>query len=114
MLTQKQYQLLIFINQRIKQTGICPSYDEMAQALGVTTRSAPHRIVSSLKDRGFVRPVIQKGARTLEVVRMPDIHSLPQHSLTPDEIAWCLTHPDLVRTLISSTSDDQKDDNAQD
>lgn len=70
MLTPKQHALLVYIDSRIRETGVCPSLDEIAHEIGMRAKSGVHAIVKSLIERGYVR----KGAhrsRCLEVVRMP-------------------------------------------
>ncbi|MEQ8194414.1 MAG: repressor LexA, partial [Rhodospirillales bacterium] len=53
MLTRKQHELLVYIDRRIKQTGVSPSFDEMKQALGLRSKSGIHRLISGLEERGF-------------------------------------------------------------
>src|SRR5260221_8803274 len=71
MLTRKQHQLLLFINQRLNATGVCPSFDEMKDALGLKSKSGIHRLISGLEERGFIRRLPHR-ARALEVVRLPE------------------------------------------
>ncbi len=71
MLTRKQHELLIFINDRITQTGISPSFDEMKEALDLRSKSGIHRLITALEERGFIRRLAHR-ARALEVLRMPD------------------------------------------
>ena len=71
MLTKKQRELLLFINQRLTATGISPSFDEMKDALSLKSKSGIHRLVSGLEERGFVRRLPHR-ARALEVVRLPE------------------------------------------
>src|SRR6187551_1343869 len=71
MLTKKQHELLIFINQRLTATGVAPSFDEMKDALGLRSKSGIHRLISGLEERGFIRR-IQHRARALEVARLPE------------------------------------------
>lgn len=70
MLTQKQYNLLMFINKINKETGQCPSFDEMKDAIGLRSKSGIHSLISSLEERGFIRKIPHK-ARAMEVVRLP-------------------------------------------
>ncbi len=76
MLTKKQHQLLVFIDKRLKETGISPSYDEMKKALDLKSKSGIHRLISALEERGFLRHLPFK-ARALEVLKLPevDMHS---------------------------------------
>ncbi|MBY0430881.1 MAG: transcriptional repressor LexA [Rhodospirillales bacterium] len=71
MLTRKQYELLLFIDQRLKAAGISPSFDEMKDALGLKSKSGIHRLVTGLEERGFIRRLPHR-ARALEVVRLPE------------------------------------------
>ncbi|MCB2096011.1 MAG: transcriptional repressor LexA [Parvularculaceae bacterium] len=71
MLTQKQNQLLRFINERIQETGVSPSFDEMKEALNLRSKSGIHRLITALEERGFLRRLPNR-ARALEVLRLPD------------------------------------------
>lgn len=70
MLTEKQYNLLMFINKVNRETGKCPSFDEMKDAIGLKSKSGIHALVTSLEERNFIRRLPHK-ARAMEVVRMP-------------------------------------------
>ena len=71
MLTPKQKQLLLFINERIEATGVPPSFDEMKEALALKSKSGIHRLVMALEERGFIRRLPHR-ARALEVMKMPE------------------------------------------
>jgi repressor LexA len=71
MLTRKQHELLMFIHERLKETGIPPSFDEMKEALDLASKSGIHRLITALEERGFIRRLPNR-ARALEVLRMPD------------------------------------------
>jgi repressor LexA len=71
MLTKKQHDLLMFINERIMATGVSPSFDEMKDALNLRSKSGIHRLISALAERGFLKRLPNR-ARALEVVRLPD------------------------------------------
>ena len=71
MLTKKQYELLLFIDGRLKETGVSPSFDEMKEALGLRSKSGIHRLMTGLEERGFVRRLPHR-ARALEVLRLPE------------------------------------------
>jgi repressor LexA len=71
MLTRKQHDLLIFIDQHLKRTGFSPSFEEMKDALSLRSKSGIHRLISALEERGFLRRRHHR-ARALEVVRLPD------------------------------------------
>jgi len=72
MLTAKQHELLRFIHDRLGQTGVSPSFDEMREALDLKSKSGVHRLISALEERQFIRRLPNR-ARALEVVRMPEI-----------------------------------------
>ena len=71
MLTKKQKNLLIFINEKLKRTGISPSYDEMRMSLNLKSKSGIHRLISALEERGFIKRLPHK-ARALEVIKLPE------------------------------------------
>ena len=71
MLTRKQHELLMFIHERLKETGVSPSFDEMKEALDLASKSGIHRLITALEERGFLRRLPHR-ARALEVVRMPE------------------------------------------
>jgi repressor LexA len=71
MLTKKQHELLVFINARLQETGVCPSFDEMKDALGLKSKSGIHRLITGLEERGFVRRLPHR-ARALEILRLAD------------------------------------------
>jgi repressor LexA len=76
MLTKKQHELLMFINQRLGATGVSPSFDEMKDALNLRSKSGIHRLISGLEERGFIRRLPHR-ARALEVVKLPDEVAVP-------------------------------------
>ena len=71
MLTRKQHELVCFINDRLTQTGVSPSFEEMKEALDLKSKSGVHRLISALEERSFIRRLPNR-ARALEVLRMPD------------------------------------------
>ncbi len=71
MLTRKQLELLLFINERLKESGVPPSFDEMKDALDLRSKSGIHRLITALEERGFIRRLPNR-ARALEVLRLPD------------------------------------------
>ena len=71
MLTKKQSELLRFINERLKETGVPPSFDEMKDALDLRSKSGIHRLIMALEERGFIRRLPNR-ARALEVLRLPE------------------------------------------
>ena len=76
MLTAKQHELLLFINTRLNESGVSPSFDEMREALDLKSKSGVHRLISALEERGFIRRLPNR-ARALEVVKLPEA-SAPQ------------------------------------
>jgi repressor LexA len=71
MLTRKQYELLMFIHERVRESGVPPSFDEMKDALDLKSKSGIHRLITALEERGFLRRM-EKRARALEIVKLPD------------------------------------------
>jgi repressor LexA len=81
MLTKKQSELLRFIHERLKETGVPPSFDEMKDALFLRSKSGIHRLILALEERGFIRRLPNR-ARALEVLRLPDSASPPETGRT--------------------------------
>ncbi|WP_185982514.1 transcriptional repressor LexA [Aureimonas mangrovi] len=71
MLTRKQHDLLIFINDRLQAAGVPPSFDEMKDALELKSKSGIHRLITALEERGFIRRLPNR-ARALEILRLPE------------------------------------------
>lgn len=71
MLTRKQYELLLFINRRLAEDGVSPSFEEMKDALSLKSKSGIHRLISGLEERGFIRRLAHR-ARALEVIKLPE------------------------------------------
>lgn len=76
MLTEKQFELLSFIHERMKETGIPPSFDEMKEALDLRSKSGIHRLITALEERGFIRRLPHR-ARALEILRLPEVVAQP-------------------------------------
>src|SRR5690606_9526403 len=74
MLTRKQHELLLFIHERLKETGIPPSFDEMKEALDLASKSGIHRLITALEERGFIRRLPNR-ARALEVIKLPEAYT---------------------------------------
>ena len=72
MLTRKQYELLRFINERLKEAGVPPSFDEMKDALDLRSKSGIHRLITALEERGFIRRLPNR-ARAIEVIKLPEV-----------------------------------------
>jgi repressor LexA len=71
MLTKKQHELLMFIHERIRESGVPPSFDEMKDALDLKSKSGIHRLITALEERGFLKRM-EKRARALEIIRLPE------------------------------------------
>ena len=76
MLTRKQHELLCFINDRLSETGVSPSFEEMKEALDLKSKSGVHRLISALEERNFIRRLPNR-ARALEILRLPDAIKTP-------------------------------------
>ncbi len=74
MLTKKQKNLLLFINKKLRSSGVSPSYEEMKESLNLKSKSGIHRLISALEERGFIKRLAHK-ARALEVVKLPETAS---------------------------------------
>src|SRR6187551_2833509 len=87
MLTRKQFELLRFINERLKESGIPPSFDEMKDALDLRSKSGIHRLITALEERGFIRRLPNR-ARAIEVIKLPDQsgQGLGRRGFTPSVI----------------------------
>ncbi len=87
MLTRKQHELLRFIHERLRETGIPPSFDEMKDALDLKSKSGIHRLITALEERGFIRRLPNR-ARALEVIRLPESASgsTGQRRFTPSVV----------------------------
>lgn len=88
MLTKKQYELLRFLNNKIKTNGVAPSFEEMKNAVGLKSKSGIHRLITSLEERGFVRRLPHK-ARALEILKLPENINQPiklKHEFKPNVI----------------------------
>ena len=103
MLTKKQKNLLLFINKRLRSSGISPSYEEMKDSLNLKSKSGIHRLISALEERGFIKRLAHK-ARALEVVKLPETASANDiyNSFSPSVIKGGL---DEANTNIDNGSD---------
>src|SRR5256886_8725862 len=84
MLTKKQHELLMYINQRLAATGVAPSFDEMKDALNLRSKSGIHRLISGLEERGFIRRLAHR-ARALEVIKLPEESAASSAAIGGDE-----------------------------
>ncbi|MBB5534604.1 transcriptional repressor LexA [Rhizobium giardinii] len=88
MLTRKQQELLLFIHERMKESGVPPSFDEMKDALDLASKSGIHRLITALEERGFIRRLPNR-ARALEVIKLPEAYSAslqPKRGFSPSVI----------------------------
>ncbi|HEV7417364.1 transcriptional repressor LexA [Tianweitania sediminis] len=109
MLTRKQMELLTFINQRMKETGIPPSFDEMKEALDLASKSGIHRLITALEERGFIRRLPNR-ARALEVLRLPDSlsPSAGPRKFSPSVIEGSLgKKPEPAKLTRNASNDDE-------
>lgn len=92
MLTRKQHELLRFIHERLRETGVPPSFDEMKDALDLKSKSGIHRLITALEERGFIRRLPNR-ARALEVIRLPESvgAAAGQRRFTPSVVEGGLT-----------------------
>jgi len=105
MLTRKQYELLRFINERLKEAGVPPSFDEMKDALDLRSKSGIHRLITALEERGFIRRLANR-ARAIEVIKLPDTNAAgasARRGFTPSVIEGNLGK---VRSSSPANSDD--------
>ncbi len=72
MLTRKQLELLRFVHERLTETGVPPSFDEMKDALDLRSKSGIHRLITALEERGFIRRLPNR-ARAIEVIKLPEL-----------------------------------------
>ena len=94
MLTKKQFELLLFINERLKETGVSPSFDEMKEALNLKSKSGIHRLITALEERGFIKRLAHR-ARALDVIKLPD------------SMSTSLTAPSRTTTRPPAANDDR-------
>src|SRR5690606_16777929 len=92
MLTRKQQELLLFIHERMKESGVPPSFDEMKDALDLASKSGIHRLITALEERGFIRRLPNR-ARAIEVIKLPEAYSSslqPRRGFSPTVIEGSL------------------------
>ncbi|KZD24539.1 transcriptional repressor LexA [Tardiphaga sp. 1201_B9_N1_1] len=114
MLTRKQYELLRFIDQRLKEAGVPPSFDEMKDALDLRSKSGIHRLITALEERGFIRRLPNR-ARAIEVIKLPELGApvtggTGRRGFTPSVIEGTLGK---VRSAASIASNSGDDDNGR-
>ena len=100
MLTKKQKNLLLFINKKIRSTGVSPSYEEMKNFLNLKSKSGIHRLISALEERNFIRRLAHK-ARALEVLRLPETASANDiyNSFSPSVIKGGLDSENVKKNI---------------
>ena len=106
MLTRKQQELLLFIHERMKESGVPPSFDEMKDALDLASKSGIHRLITALEERGFIRRLPNR-ARALEVIKLPEAYSgglQPRHGFSQSGIESTLDK--AKRTPATAANDD--------
>lgn len=103
MLTAKQNQLLHYIAERLNESGVSPSFDEMKDALGLKSKSGIHRLIKALEERGFLGRLPNR-ARALEILKMPDIS-------TPSDDQSNVVRPSFGKTALSSVPSSNADNN---
>ena len=92
MLTRKQHELLLYIDARLNESGVSPSFEEMKEALDLKSKSGVHRLISALEERGFIRRLPNR-ARALEVLRQPENVSAAARSAPANDTVVQLTPP---------------------
>jgi repressor LexA len=92
MLTAKQHELLLYIQRKLEETGISPSFEEMKDALDLKSKSGVHRLISALEERGFLRRLPNR-ARALEVLRQPENVTASARAAPANDTAVALTPP---------------------
>ena len=101
MLTRKQFELLRFVHERLKESGVPPSFDEMKDALDLRSKSGIHRLITALEERGFIRRLPNR-ARAIEVIKLPETvgQGVGRRGFTPSVIEG-----NLGRVRVSSEED---------
>jgi repressor LexA len=102
MLTRKQLELLRFVHERLKETGVPPSFDEMKDALDLRSKSGIHRLITALEERGFIRRLPNR-ARAIEVIKLPETSAGGRRGFTPSVIEGNLGR---VRQAPAATEED--------
>ena len=106
MLTRKQQELLLFIHERMKESGVPPSFDEMKDALDLASKSGIHRLITALEERGFIRRLPNR-ARALEVIRLPEAYSAPaqqRRGFSPSVIEGSLGKPQVPAAAVEKAA----------
>src|SRR6218665_1723705 len=109
MLTRKQQELLLFIHERMKESGVPPSFDEMKDALELASKSGIHRLITALEERGFIRRLPNR-ARALEVIKLPEAYSpaqQPRRGFSPSVIEGSLGKPQPAPSAPKASSENE-------
>ena len=106
MLTKKQKNLLLFINRKLRSSGVSPSYEEMKNSLNLKSKSGIHRLISALEERGFIKRLAHK-ARALEVIKLPETASAHDiyNSFSPSVIKGGLDKDNLEKTNLNDSAE---------
>lgn len=104
MLTAKQHELIRFIQQRLEETGISPSFEEMKEALDLKSKSGVHRLISALEERGFLRRLPNR-ARALEVIRQPE-DATPARATGGNVVSLAAAAPPAPRATAPEAAND--------
>lgn len=100
MLTPKQHELLLYVQRRLAETGVSPSFDEMREALDLRSKSGIHRLITGLEERGFIRRLPHR-ARALEILRLPEAAATPP-AATPVLDPGTATPVPLMRSPVAT------------
>ena len=104
MLTRKQHDLLTFINGRLNESGVSPSFEEMKEALALKSKSGVHRLINALEERNFIRRLPNR-ARALEILRMPEVVQRNVSQGTPAAAKGEVIHADFRRRAPEPAND---------
>lgn len=106
MLTKKQKDLLLFIHNRVQETGVSPSFDEMKDALELKSKSGIHRLITALEERGFIRRLAHR-ARALEILKLPDAVLSPAVSNASQSVGNVVSFADKQNNNQSRAQSDE-------
>jgi|TARA_R110002126_G_scaffold35665_20_gene109457 repressor LexA len=109
MLTRKQQELLFFIHERMKESGIPPSFDEMKDALDLASKSGIHRLITALEERGFIRRLPNR-ARALEIIKLPESYQSktpPPRGFNPSVIEGSKNKVEPIRPAANSDNNNK-------
>ncbi len=114
MLTRKQQELLLFIHERMKESGVPPSFDEMKDALDLASKSGIHRLITALEERGFIRRLPNR-ARALEVIKLPEAYQpsiQPRRGFSPSIIEGSLGKQQATPAAVNKSVSNDETSNA--